>query len=109
MPGEYSFTKLVVGETRAEVGGGKQSRSVPRVKPAGMPEYEVVYVVVLKQDLGGVKGSVAGPWFGVVTILATRGHNVGGRETRRRLGLGKTKFASFSLEPQGSQLKPPAI
>jgi hypothetical protein len=95
MPGEYSFTKLVVGETRAEVGGGKQSSSVPSVKPAGRPEYKAMYAVVLTHDLGGVKGSGAGPWFGVVTIFAVRGHNVWRRRDATALGTWTTRFASY--------------
>jgi hypothetical protein len=55
------LTKLVAGETSADVGGGKQSRSVPSVKPVGEPEISVVYVVVLTHDAGGVKSRVAGP------------------------------------------------
>ena len=68
MPGEYSFTKLVVGDTAA-VAGGKQSRSVPSVKPPGMPEYSSVNVVRPRHDAGGVNSVVAGPWFVVVTDM----------------------------------------
>ena len=78
----------------AEVGGGKQSGSVPSVKPIGvLPLYRALYVVVSRHDLGGVKGSVAGARFGVNDMLVVRCRSV-----ERVVGLGREN-------DRGAQLK----
>jgi hypothetical protein len=70
-----------------EVAGGKQSASIPSVKPTGvLPLYRALYVVVSRHDAVGVKGTVAGPRFGVVDMLFVV---VGCRSVGRVGGLGR--------------------